>query len=86
MNPLILVILSIYTIGIIYGIHRYEDKIKDLNSQIETHIASYYNSVDIISSLDKDNETLKAQIEQIKVINTELKAGLHTGYPAPNIQ
>lgn len=85
MNPLILVILAIYTIGIIYGIHRYEDKIKDLNSQIETHIVSYYNSVDIIQTLDKDNETLKAQIEQIKVINTELKAGLHTGYPASHI-
>jgi ArsR family metal-binding transcriptional regulator len=84
-NPLILVILAIYTIGIIYGIHRYEDKIKDLNSQIETHIVSYYNSVDIIQTLDKDNETLKAQIEQIKVINTELKAGLHTGYPASHI-
>lgn len=85
MNPLILVILGIYTIGIIYGIHRYEDKIKDLNSQIETHIASYYNSVAIIQTLDKDNETLKAQIEQIKVINTELKSGLHTGYPASHI-
>lgn len=85
MNPLILVILGIYTIGIIYGIHRYEDKIKDLNSQIDTHIASYYNSVAIIQTLDKDNETLKAQIEQIKVINTELKSGLHTGYPASHI-
>jgi predicted nucleic acid-binding Zn-ribbon protein len=38
-----------------------------------------------IIQLDADNTALKAQLEQYKLMISELKNGIHTGYPAPNI-
>jgi len=37
----------------------------------------------IINQLDLDNRMLQAQIERLKLQITELKNGIHTGYPSP---
>ena len=58
--------MTIYTLIIVCGIHSYEAKIKNYNSQIETHTKSYHNSVDTIALLDEQNKLLQQQIKLLK--------------------
>lgn len=58
--------MAFYTLLIVFGIHCYEAKIKNLNSEIETHVQSHQNSVDIINELDIYNKILQDQIKELK--------------------
>lgn len=39
-----------------------------------------------ISLLDEQNKVLQDQVDMLKLQNTELRSGIHTGYPSPNIE
>jgi hypothetical protein len=66
-------------------------EIKELNDTINDykralslskHPSNTTKSDKIITQLDLDNRMLQAQIEQLKLQITELKSGIHTGYPS----
>ena len=44
------------------------------------------NMADTIALLDEQNKVLQNQIDTLKLQNTELRSGIHTGYPASTIE
>ena len=96
----ILVIVGIYTLALIYTIHKYEASIKQYKEAIGDYKRAlslknndHYGYLQVqnlnlqksINDLDGQNKVLQNQIEMIKLQNTELRSGIHTGYPQPNI-
>ena len=96
----ILVVMGIYTFALIYTIHKYEASIKQYKEAIgdykralsiknNDHYAylqvQNLNLQKSINELDGQNKVLQNQIEMLKLQNTELRSGIYTKYPQPNI-
>ncbi|CAB4185370.1 hypothetical protein UFOVP1119_39 [uncultured Caudovirales phage] len=98
-ETLVIGIMAIYTIAIVYGIHHYEAKIKRLNKDIEKHytLAMEKNEtsnqvVSVFQAVHEQNEFLAEQNQKLALrVNlleseiSDLRSGLHTGYPAPTV-
>lgn len=98
-EALVIGIMAIYTIAIVYGIHHYEAKIKRLNKDIEKHytLAMEKNETanqvtTVFQAVHEQNEFLAEQNQKLALrVNllesevSELRSGLHTGYPAPTV-
>jgi len=82
-----LVVMGIYTIGLIYTIHHYEEAVKQYKDSIHDYKRAlmYARNSTQVSSLDKQNKILQNQLEMLKLQNSELRAGIHTGFMSPSI-
>jgi len=96
----ILLVMGIYTFALVYTIHKYEASIKQYKETIGDYKRAlslknndHYAYLQVqnlnlrksITTLDEQNKVLQNQIEMLKLQNTELRSGTHTGYPQPNI-
>lgn len=98
-ETLVIGIMAIYTIVIVYGIHHYEAKIKRLNKDVEKNyiMAMEKNEtsnqvVSVFQAVHEQNEFLAEQNQKLALrVNllesevSDLRSGLHTGYPAPTV-
>jgi cell division protein FtsB len=98
-EALVIGIMAIYTIAIVYGIHHYEAKIKKLNKDVEKNyiMAMEKNEtsnqvVSVFQAVHEQNEFLAEQNQKLALrVNlleseiSDLRSGLHTGYPAPTV-
>jgi len=82
-----LVVMGIYTIGLIYTIHHYEAAVKQYRDAIEDYrrALTYAKNSTQVSSLDAQNKILQNQVEMLKLQNSELRSGIHTGFMSPSI-
>jgi uncharacterized membrane protein len=88
---LIISIMGIYTFIIVYGIHSYEAKLRRAENVSKNPYsnAEHYTHLQLsndtyrkeIYALDAENKTLQMMNSNLKMENSELRAGISTGYP-----